>query len=281
MELREFLEGKVPEEKLKLVPSSYEIIGSREKAVAIIEIPEDLKEWEKEIGEALLKLHKNVKSVLAKASERKTEFRVREYRLIAGSENTEVVHKEYGYLLKLDPRKVYFSSREGTERQRIAKQIKPGEFVMVFFSGVAPYVVAIVKAQPKVKKVVGIEINPDAHFYAKENIRINKIAHKAAAILGDVREKSKEFFGLCDRVVMPLPKGAYKFLDEAILCLKDGGGIIHFYHWSPEDDLFGEAERILSNSAKKHQKVVKIIGRRKVLPYAPRIWKVCIDAFIG
>jgi len=280
MKLRELLKGKLPEEKLKLVPSSYDIIGSKEKAVAIIEIPDELKKWERDIGEALLKLHKNVKSVLVKASERKTELRVREYKLIAGIESTEVFHKEYGYVLKLDPRKVYFSPREATERQRIARQVKPNEFVMVFFSGVAPYMIAIAKAQPKVKKIIGIEINPYAHRYAEENVRMNKVADRVVTILGDVKEKSKEFFGLCDRVVMPLPKDAYRFLREAILCFKSKGGILHFYHWAPEENPFEEAESLVVEAAEKLGRKVEVIRRRKVLPYAPRIWKVCLDCMV-
>ena len=47
------------------------------------------------------------------------ELRLRSYRLLAGEENTEVLHKEHGYMLRLDPKKTYFSVREGTERQRI------------------------------------------------------------------------------------------------------------------------------------------------------------------
>ncbi len=35
---------------MKKTPSSYDIIGSREKAVAIVEIPEELKKKEREIA---------------------------------------------------------------------------------------------------------------------------------------------------------------------------------------------------------------------------------------
>lgn len=37
------LKGKLTEEELALVPRSYDVIGSREKSVAIIELPEELK----------------------------------------------------------------------------------------------------------------------------------------------------------------------------------------------------------------------------------------------
>ena len=115
---------------------SFDIVGSREKAVAIIEMPED-RETAKKIAEEIMRIHKNVKTVLGKVGERKGEFRIRDYEVIMGEEDTEVVHKEYGCFFKLDPRKVYFSPREATERQRIASLVKPGEKVLEMHGKVA------------------------------------------------------------------------------------------------------------------------------------------------
>jgi len=270
------LKDKLSEEELKLVPSSYEIIGSREKAVAIVEIPEELEEKKKLIAKGIMEIHKNVKTVLKKASERKGELRLRDFEVIAGDANTEVIHKEHGYELKLDPQKVYFSSREATERQRIASQVKPSEKVLVMFSGVAPFCIAIAKKQKSVEKVYGIELNETAHNYAKENVRINKLGHKIILIKGDVRKvcpKLKEKF---DRIVMPLPLGAESFLELAINCLKNGG-IIHFYNWGREDNPYSNALKIIQETCKKLNKKFEILNKKKVLPYAPKKWKVCID----
>ncbi len=280
MKLKDLLKDVLPKEKLKFVPKSYEIIGSRSGAVAIVEIPEELTGFEKEIGKAIIKLNKNVRLVLKKVSGREGELRLRRFEVIAGSGKTEVIHVEHGYKLLLDPTKVYFSPREATERQRVAEQVKPGEVVMVMFSGVAPYAIAIAKKQPKVKLVVAIELNEHAHLYALKNVELNKLQGKVLPVLGDVREKAKEWYGKCDRVVMPLPKGAYQFLDEAISCLKQSGGVIHFYHWAREDDLFGEAEKLVKDVAKRHGFKVRFLSKRKVLPYAPRVWKVCLDCLL-
>ena len=254
---------------------SFDIIGNKEKAVAIVEIGKG--ENEKEIAEEIMKKHKNIKSVLRKVSERKGELRLREYELIAGDKNTEVVHKEYGYCLKLDPQKVYFSPREATERQRIAEQVKPNEDVLVMFSGVCPYPLAIVKKQPKVRKILAVEINPDAHRYAEENVKLNKVEGKVFPILGDVKEVCPKYYGKFDRVVMPLPLGAESFLDIAIKCLKLEGGIIHFYNWGSEDDLYSRALKLIEKNVKKLKKRFEILDKRKVLPYAPKKYKVCID----
>ena len=276
MKIKDVLKSQLSEEELELVPRSFEIIGSKEKAVAIVEIPKELEEKRELIANAIMKLNKNVKSVLRKVSGRKGELRLREYELIAGDKNTEVLHKEYGCLFKLDPQKVYFSPREASERQRIAKKVKAGENVLVMFSGILPFGIVIAKTQPKVKKVIGIEINPIAHEYAKENVRINKVSHLVIPILGDVREKCKELKEKFDRIVMPLPFGSENFLDIALKCIKDGG-IIHFYSIGEEKNLFGNAEKVIEENVKEAGKKFVILEKKKLFPYKPRAHKICID----
>ncbi len=277
--LRELLKGKIPDELLQYVPRSYELIGSRAGAVAIVEIPEELEPYKRLIGEAIAKINKNVKTVLRKVSGRKGVFRVRDYEVIWGSGETEVLHKEHGYVIKVDPTKVYFSAREATERVRIARQVRPGEFIMYMFAGVGPFAIAICKFQPRVKKIVAIELNPIAFRYMLENIKLNKIECKILPVLGDVRDHCPRWFGKCDRVLMPLPKGAHEFLDLAFKCLKPEGGIIHFYHWSPEERLFEDAEEIVREYANKLGYEVKVLDRRIVSEYAPRVYKVVLDIY--
>jgi len=254
---------------------SFDVVGSKEKSVAIVEIREDDAD-EKQIAEEIMLKNKNVKSVLKKQSDREGEFRTRQYTLIAGDKDTEVVHKEYGYSIIIDPQKAYFSTREGTERQRIAAHVKPDEVVMVMFAGVGPYAIAVGKAQPDVKKVVSIEINPDAVEYMKHNIRVNKLSHKVTAVLGDVRDVAEKWYGKCDRVLMPLPLGAEEFLDVAAKCVR-AGGVIHFYSCGQEPDVFSEAVELVDKNLKTTKNEYEITGKRVVLPYAPKKYKICID----
>ncbi len=277
--LRETLKDKLPKELLHFIPSSFDIIGSREGAVAIIELPEELNPYEKVVAEALMKTHKNVRSVLRKLSGRTGAYRLREFKLLLGEDNTEVIHKEHGCLFKLDPRKVYFSPREATERVRIAKQVKPNELILVMFSGVGPYPIIIAKKQPQVRKIYAIELNKEAHQYCIENIKLNKLENKIVPFLGDVREICPTLAENFHRVVMPLPKGAYQFLDLAIPRLRRGG-ILHFYHWASEEDLFTEAEKLVKEAAERFGREIKVLNRVRVLPYKPRTWKICIDAEI-
>jgi len=254
---------------------SFDIVGSKEKAVAIVEVPEGADE--KRIAEEIIRKHKNVKSVLKKISERRGEYRTREYELITGDGNTEVAHKEYGCLFKLDPQKVYFSPRELTERQRIAKQVKPKEKVMVMFGGIAVISVIIAKVQPEVDKIYSVELSPEANKYAIENVRINGVGHKVILIEGDVKKKCQTYYGKCDRVAMPLPLGSESFLDIAVNCLKKEGGIIHFYNWGESNNPFEKAESIIHETLTKLGRKYEIINKKKVLPYSPRKWKIILD----
>ena len=208
-DIRAQLRGVIPEDSIKHVTRSFDVIGSREKAVAIIEIPEEVSQYESEIGEALMRVQKNIKSVLAKDSERTGDFRVREMRVIAGTRDTEVIHKESGCRFKVDPRTVYFSPRESHERERITADVEYGERVLVMFSGIAPLPICIARGN-RTATCTAVELNPYGHKYALENVTLNKVADRITVMLGDVREvcPGMESF---DRVYMPLPKGAYMF----------------------------------------------------------------------
>jgi len=58
------------------------------------------------------------------------------------------------------------------------------------------------------------------------------------------------------------------------------GGILHFYHWAPESDLYSEAYHLIENTAKKLQRTVEPLGGVKVSKYSPGFYKVRVDARI-
>ncbi len=244
-----------------------DIIGSREKAVAIIE-----KRGKKEALE-LMERYANVKSVLKKQGGRAGVYRVYRLRLLAGEKNTEVLHREYGMVFKLDPRKVYFSPREADERQRLAQSAKEGERILVMFSGVAPYAIAIAKR--KNCEIVCIEINKKAVEYANENIRLNNIIGSVENFCADIKKVCGNL-GKFDRIIMPLPETAYKFLPQAFETAKKGT-IIHLYGISEEKNLFSDVEEKAKKIAKMRKIKFKITSRQKVLPFGVRMWKVRID----
>lgn len=274
-DLKSNLKGKLGDDLIDHVSSSFDILGSKGEAVAIIEIPEELEGHEIVIAETLMQVHKNVKSVLAKKSERYGEFRLRDYRLILGDSNTEVIHKESGCRFKLDPRVTYFSTRESSERERICEQITGPEDVLVMFSGVGPFPICIAKHNESAK-CVAVEINPEAHAYCIENIRLNKVEDRVSAILGDVRDVCPGLGTQFDRVLTPLPKGAHLYLDVAVPMVKPHG-LLHFYHWAPDDDPFREAFRYVEVAASELGRRVEFLGGVRVSKYSPGVSKIRID----
>ncbi len=272
MNLKEALRDELTGEELGHLQKSFDVIGD----VCIIEIPEELVDKKERIADALLEIHKHVKTVYNKKGNRKGVFRLRDMELLRGKHH-KTIHAEHGCRFALDVREAYFSPREGTERQRISEQVEPGETALVMFAGIGPYAIMIGKKSRDVGKVYGIEINEKAFGYFEENVRINKVQEKVIPVLGDVKEKCRDLRGSCDRVIMPLPEGAYQYLPEAIRCLKPEGGTIHFYCWVPEGK-FDKAGDIVRKAAEKAGKSAEIINIRKVLPYKPRTHKVCVDA---
>ena len=269
--LKQLLKDKLTKKELSLLSASYDLIGSKGNLIAIVGIPDDLKNKQKIIAETIAKQNKSITSILKKASERKGKYRLRKLTLIYGKKDTEVLYKEYGCMFKLDPRKVYFSPRELTERQRIANLVKANEKILVMFSGIAPFPIVIAKKHPKVE-IYAIELNPIANKYAKENIKLNKITN-VVLLQGDVK---KIFFKIkFDRIIMPLPKDAYEYLEIALNRIKNKG-VIHLYYWANEAE-FEKAKKFVKEEAKKFNKKIKIIKIKKVLPYSPGIWKICLD----
>jgi tRNA (guanine37-N1)-methyltransferase len=276
--LKVSLKGKIPDQYIQYVPSSFDIVGSKSGAVAIIEIPLELECYEKQIAISLMNLHKNVKSVLGKKSERQGEQRLRDYRLLSGDTNTEVVHKESGCIFKLDPRVTYFSTRESTERERICKQVSKFENILVMYSGVGPFPICIARHNVETK-CLAIEMNYRAHQYCLENIKLNKLENRVKAIHGDVRKICPELDQQFDRVLTPLPKGAHLFLDLTIPLVKSGG-VLHFYHWASDDDLFSDAYNLVKQAASMYNRDCVFVKGVRVSKYSPGVSKVRIDVQI-
>ena len=249
-----------------LLPSSFDIIGD----IAIIELPEELMSHGKNIGKAILKVHKHIKAVFAKGSKVSGKYRVRELLHLAGEGRTETIHRENGIRLKLDVAKVYFSPRLATERMRVFNRSKEGEIVFDMFAGVGPYSILLAK---KAKMVFACDINPRAIRYLEENKKLNKVEN-LIPILGDVRKVAGQI--KADRVIMNLPKFAHEFLKEAMISVKKGG-IIHYYGFSHEENLFGEHLEKIEKVAEELGKNVKVLKKRKVRPYAPYQFNIAID----
>ncbi len=250
------------EKKVEEREKKEEYNGAYDQMGDIIIVGQDVKDSD---AKKLLQ-RQDVKVVLRKKGLYHGEFRTQDLEWIAGEKRKETVYKESGVQMKLDVEKCYFTPRLGTERLRIAQMIKPGEKVLVLFSGVAPYPLIFAKYS-KASLIVGVEKNPVAHQYAVQNCKkypqiqlLNIDAH--------VFTSSEKF----DRVLMPLPKSAEEFLDVAVKSVKKNG-VIHFYTFAAAEEIHEKPlslikEKILS---------FKVISIVKCGQYAPKKYRVCVD----
>jgi tRNA (guanine37-N1)-methyltransferase len=244
LKLLDVLEDNLPIRLLASVPRAIDFIGD----IAVIEIPPELEDYKKTIGEAILKTHKRVDTVLAKSG------------AVEG---------------------VYFSPRLSREHNRVASQVKEGETVVDMFTGVGSFSILIAKKRENVQ-VYAIDVNPDAVEFLKRNIAVNRVEKKVMPILGDVRQVVREqLIGVADRVIMNLPGKAIEYVDVACEVIKLGGGIMHYYEFTNVPEPLETARvRLTEAISQTNRNVKKILLARVVRATAPFTWQVVVDAEI-
>jgi len=284
----------MPADRLEFEPS-YERIGE------VIVIDEDDPDRARAIADAIVASDLPVRTVLNRASKIKGETRVRDWEVLAqleedtesGRRPTEVVHREYGCEFLLDLAEVYFSPRLATERHRVVEQVRESgpdeerddgsegradsseqssERVLDMFAGVGPFAVPIAK---RGATVVGVDINPTAVGYLRENAKRNGVEDRITAIEGDVREVAADYEGWADRILMNLPHSADEFLDAAAAIAGDDC-VLHYYDIQHEDDPYGPGERAIRD-AFEPQYDVTVETRHTVRSYAPHELNVVLD----
>lgn len=272
LRLSEALKGVIPKEAAEQMGRSYDVVGD----IAVLEIPDGLERLEKSIAWTVKRMLPNVQVVVKKGRKRSRKYRIRQHIVLTGENRTETIAKESGALLRVDLNKAYYSSRFGSERLRILRQIKPGERILVMFAGVGPY--PLVFAKHKDVLVWAIEINPAAYKFMVENVRMNKLKDRVFPIKGDVRKVVPELAkaGLkFDRICMPLPEQAHEFLDLAF-SVAQKGAIVHIYQFVREGE-FKKRGKELVALCKKLGRKVKLKKITRSGHYAPRTYSVCYD----
>jgi tRNA (guanine37-N1)-methyltransferase len=270
--LKDRLKGELTPEELERLKSSFDVVGS----IAILEVDEELSGRERLLAETILATHKNVRTVLKKASGHEGELRLQKMRLLGGEDTRETVVQENGVRLKINVEEVYYSVRSATERKRIASLVRPGERVLVMFSGAAPYCCVIAR-NTEAAEVVGIERNEKGHELGLKNVRLNKLEN-VVLVNGDVRDvvpALKENRISFDRIVMPLPHIGQDFLDEAFK-VAHKGTIIHLYDFEREGE-FGKAGEKAGEGARRNKRTIKVL---RIVPsgqHSPRVFRVCVD----
>ncbi len=276
--LEEVLEGELPPSLIASLPASFDVIGD----IAVVEFPPEFSGKESVVAAGILKVHKNVKAVFAKAGPVSGDDRIRPLKHQAGEDRTTTVHKEYGCRFKVDLSKVYFSPRLSTEHQRVASTVKPRECVIDMFAGVGPFSILIARRLEKVE-VHAIDSNPEAVRLIEENVRLNKPKGTVKIWAGDARRVvEKNLHGKATRVIMNLPSKAIEYVDVACRAFQEGGGMLHYYTFADGLDFANKAVKELEEALTSCSWALKEnLGARAVRGVGPVQWQVVVDAAVG
>lgn len=266
--------------ELQFVCNSYDIVGD----IAIIRVSEEARMFCKTIAEAIMTVHKNVKTVLAQTSPVSGDFRLRKLEHVAGENKTVTVHRESECLFSVDVEKCYFSPRLFFERMRVARLVKNGEVVVNMFGGVGCFSIIIAK-HSNVQKVYSIDVNRAAIQYLEDNVRLNRVYGKVIPLLGDAKEVIEtRLCHIADRVLMPLPEKALEYLPYALLALKETGGWIHFYYFEHARKNENPIEKVKAKVAEKLEHlgaVFEIPFGRIVRTTGPNWYQIVLDIKIA
>lgn len=244
----------------------YEALGG----IAVIDA---IPSAEKKVASAILRTNPSIRTVLQKAGAVKGRYRIRKFRYVAGERNYVADYRENGCAFRFDVRTAFFSTRLAYERKRVSGLVKPGESVMVMFSGVGPFAIEMAKAHPDCR-VVAIELNREAHKAAVANKELNGVEN-VVLVHGDVKKLAPKYRGFADRIVMPLPKVASRFLGEAMLVAKDRC-VVHYYTFcraDGEDDAVAGIRSFVESRGRRF----RMLAKRMVRPYSSTEIEIVVD----
>ncbi len=233
MRLRERLKGIIPEDDLARLSNRFHVVGD----IAIVSVPPEIEIYKMEIAKTIVSGHRNIRTVLNKVSKIDGDRRVASFEMLAGNK-TVTLHREFGFVYRLDVRKVFFNSHLGYERRRVAQKVKSGERVLIPFAGVGPFAVPVAA---NCARVVAIESNSEACKWLVENASLNRVENNIDLIRGDALSVANllNFKDLkFDRAIIPTPYGMDQILD-ILLPLVKKGCTIHFYTFKKKHQIDG------------------------------------------
>ena len=288
--IEEFLKGEIPDEYFYLIPKSYDIIGE----IAIIEFSKynskedkEIQSYKISIAKAIASINSKVRTVYEKISEIKGEFRLRDFNLLYGPNESETIYKENNCVFKLDIKSTFFTPRLIAERKRIAAyDIKKSETIADLFAGVGPFSVQIAKKHDI--EIYAFDINPEAIKYMLENIKLNSLKGSIIpcnidikCLLEPLNQLGNALKNKIDRIIMNFPERSLEFLDVACFLMKNAGGILHIYQFcekpNPIKNAISNLKREISNL---NWSLDTIIESKIVKSYSPKSDLVVLDSII-
>ena len=288
--LEEALVGELPEDMIDLIPKSYDIIGT----IAIIEFDQlnalndkKISHHKRKVAKALGEVNKIVKTVYEKKSEVKGKYRLKELQPIFGEDNPETFHKENHCIFKLDVKNTYFTPRLVFERKRLSLlKFAKNELIVDMFAGVGPISIQIARINDV--KIYSFDINPTAHKYLIENIKLNKLKGKILAYNIDVVDliNSSNELGInlknrVDRTIMNLPEQSINYVDIACFLMKKTGGILHLYQFCEKPNPIEKGiENLRTKLKMMGWYIEEVINSKIVKPFSPKSDLIVADVKI-
>lgn len=296
-------------EELDRAPGSWAVVGS----VVLVEIGDAPRP--EEVGEALLSLHGEADTVLSRGSIT-GEHREPDVEVIAGTGDTETVHREHGTAYGLDLADVMFSPGNQAERVRMGEVVHDGERVLDMFAGIGYFTLPMARAGAE---VTAVERNPDSFRFLVENAMLNDVGSRVHPYRADCRDvvrevltegtnldagergeggrgatsgcssgeerpasakrpESREFAAEApaERIVMGYYE-AHEYLDSALTALAPGG-VVHMHEATPNDLVFDRPIERLESAAADGGRAVEILDAREVKSYSEGVAHVVVDA---
>jgi tRNA wybutosine-synthesizing protein 2 len=269
MRYREFLRKKIGSRLPECVPvpSGFRIVGH----VALLQLHERLGEFVHLIAEATMEFDHRIRSVAVKTNPTLGIMRKPGYRLIAGDSNTVTVHVEGGVLFRLDPLRLTFSGGNVAERMRLSNVIEGDEMILDMFACVGQFSLHIAKKTGS--RVVAIEINPEAHRFLVENIKLNGVEDRMQALLGDCRKMQP--VNEANRVILGYLHNTIEYLPYALKSLSEDGGYVYLHAALPKRDIPNVGNTI--NTLAMEQGFATEFSVREVKHYSPGIEHYVFD----
>jgi tRNA wybutosine-synthesizing protein 2 len=250
--------------ELARAPGSWAVVGS----VVLVDVGDAPRPAE--VGEALLDLHGEADTVLARGGIA-GQHREPDVEVLAGTGETETVHVEHGTRYALDLAAVMFSPGNKAERARMGETVTEGERVLDMFAGIGYFALPMARAGAE---VTAAERNPDAYRFLVENAVLNGVEQRVDAYRADCRDVE----ATADRIVMGHYE-AHERLDAALDALVPDG-TVHMHEATPEALVPDRPVDRLERAADAHGRAVEIEAVRDVKGYSEGVRHVVVDAIV-
>lgn len=259
----------IPEKHRSDLPTSFDVVGD----LVLIKIPDQMRPFGPAIGEAILKVHKNVKGVFHDDGVH-GPFRVRTLSSLAGEARTRTAHTEFGAKFEVDVAKAYFSPRLANEHERVAALVRPGEIVADLTAGVGPFAVLTARKR-QAAKIYAVDLNPDAVALLKENVRMHRVESLVEVVEGDGAAIAATLPSF-SRAIVNLPHGGEEILVAAARKIQ-AGGTLHSYRVWPEPEKAARIQELVERVSRETGRTFEVVTSHAVHAYSPQDRLFAVD----